>query len=87
MSDADTSGSDASAIDQQPTTDSTESQLSVDFSQSSITSSVTNVALEAISKKAKELLNKKDSVLRAPGSNEAFVVESQTLTKPHYVTI
>ena len=45
------------------------------------------MSLEAISKKAKELLNKVGSVLRAPGSNEAFVVESQTSVKPHYVTI
>jgi hypothetical protein len=86
MSDADTSGSDASIIDQQHTTASEESQLSVDLSQSGITS-VTNVTLEAISKKANELLNQEGSVLRAPGSSEAFVVESQTSTKPHYVTI
>ena len=86
MSDADTSGSDVSVIDQQVTTVSNESQLSFDLSKSAITS-VTNVTLEAISKKTKELLNREGSVLRAPGSNEAFVVESQTSTKPHYVTI
>ncbi len=82
MSVADTSESN----DQQHTVASEESQLSVNLSESEITS-VTNVALEAISKKAEELLNREGSVLRAPGSKEAFVVESQTSTKPHYVTI
>lgn len=86
ISNEDTSEPNASDFQQQHTAASPESQLSFDLLQSGITS-VTNVTLEATSKKAKQLLNKEGSVLRAPGSNEAFVVESQTSVKPHYVSI
>ena len=60
--------------------------LSVDLAKSGLTCAPA-VTLQCIANKAKELLNKEGSVVRAPGSDSAtFVVESQTSEKPHYVT-
>ena len=63
-------------------------RLSIDLLQSRL-SSAPAVTLQSISSKAEHLLNKEGSVLLAPGHDgtSAFVVESQTSVKPHYVTV
>ena len=45
--------------------------------------------LQHIQEKAEDLLNKHRAVMQAPSSKdaEAFMVESKTMVKPHYVTV
>ena len=45
--------------------------------------------LQHILEKAEHLLNKNRAVMQAPSSKdaEAFMVESDTMVKPHYVTV
>ena len=45
--------------------------------------------LQHILEKAEDLLNKDRAVMQAPSSKdaEAFMVESETMVKPHYVTV
>ena len=51
--------------------------------------SVDPTILQHMSQKAERLLNKKNAIVQAPGSvdNSAFMVESDTSPRPHYVTI
>ncbi|CAB4017313.1 Mitogen-activated kinase kinase kinase A [Paramuricea clavata] len=45
------------------------------------------VTLQAIVKKSEELLNREGAITPAPGNDKAFMVESQTTTRPHFVEI
>lgn len=63
-------------------------RVSTDLADSGLTSAPV-VTLQSISDKAEKLLNKVGSVVRVPGcaDSTAFMVESQTSVKPHYVTL
>ena len=64
--------------------------LSVDLDQlASGIASIPRAMLKGIGDKAKALLGKEGSVQQAPGcqDNTAFVVESRTSDKPHFVTL
>ena len=45
------------------------------------------VTLQSIVKKAEELLNREGAITSAPGNNMAYMVESQTTTRPHFVEL
>ena len=62
--------------------------ISTDLVESGIQSAPTEI-LRSISNKAEELLNKNGSIVHAPGSVDgmAYVVESYTSVRPHYVSI
>ena len=51
--------------------------------------SVDPTILQHMSEKVERLLNKENAIVQAPGSvdNSAFMVESDTSIRPHYVTI
>ena len=63
-------------------------QRSFDLLNAGITS-VDPTILQHMSQKVERLLNKENAIVPAPGSvdNSAFLVESDTSTRPHYVTI
>ncbi len=65
-----------------------EIQLSIDVEKSGV-KSVPAVVLKAMSQKAVKLLSDEGSVVQAPGcrQNAAFMVESTTSKKPHYVSL
>ena len=62
--------------------------ISTDLVESGIQSAPAEI-LRSISNKAEELLNKNGSIVHAPGSVDgmAYVVESYTSVRPHYVSI
>ena len=63
-------------------------RISMDLVELGITSAPVEI-LRSISSKAEKLLNKDGSIVHAPGSADgtAYIVESYTSTKPHYVSI
>lgn len=62
-------------------------QLTVDLQTQGITC-VSPTTLQYIMKKAETILNKDTAIVQAPGSvyDTAFMVESTTMVRPHYVT-
>ena len=61
-------------------------RLSVNLEYASI-QSVPNVLLQASSQKAEQLLHSENSITPAPGGNNAFMIESQTSARPHFVKV
>ena len=61
-------------------------RLSVNLENASI-QSVPNVLLQAISRKAEQLLYSENSITPAPGGSNAFMIESQTSARPHFVKV
>lgn len=63
-------------------------RISVDLVNSGITS-LHPATLQCMSRKIKNLINKPNSIVQAPGSagNSSFLVESDSKMVPHYITI
>lgn len=70
------------------TTSLQQKRVSVDLVGSGVRSAP-EMVLRSISEKAEKLLNTEGSIVRAPGPTDSFayMVESQTSEKPHYVTL
>ena len=49
--------------------------------------SLPSTMLQSLVRKSEELLNRPGSITSAPGNSNAFMVESQTSTRPHFVEI
>ncbi len=60
-------------------------QLTVDLKSQGITC-ISPTTLQYIAEKAESILNKDNAIVQAPGSADAFMVESTTMVRPHYVT-
>ena len=62
-------------------------QLTVDLKSQGITS-INPTTLQYIAEKAENILNNDNAIVQAPGSanGTAFLVESTTMVRPHYVT-
>ena len=60
--------------------------LSVDLLGANI-SSIPAATLQAIVKNSEDLLSREGAIIPAPGNNKAYMVESQTSSKPHFVEI
>ena len=62
-------------------------QLTVDLKSQGITC-ITPTTLQYIAEKAESILNRDTAIVQAPGSADgtAFMVESTTMVRPHYVT-
>jgi hypothetical protein len=58
--------------------------LSVDLPGANI-SSIPAATLQAIVKNSEDLLSREGAIIPAPGNNKAYMVESQTSSKPHFV--
>jgi hypothetical protein len=78
----------SSVIPESPSSTIERVSVSTDLVESGIQSAPAEI-LHSISHKAEELLNKNGSILQAPGSVDgmAYVVESYTSVRPHYVSI
>jgi hypothetical protein len=62
-------------------------EISTDLTSVGITSA-SSTTLEHVSAKAKVLLNKVDAIIQAPTADgQAYMVESGTMAKPHYVSV
>ena len=61
-------------------------RLSLNLENASI-QSVPNVLLQAISRKAEQLLHSENSITLAPGGSNTFMIESQTSARPHFVKV
>ena len=60
--------------------------LSLQLSSANIPS-LPEAMLQAIVRKSEELLNREGAITPAPGNNNAYMVASQTTTKPHFVQL
>ena len=61
-------------------------RLSIDLERADIRS-VPTAVLNSIMEKAEKMLNNEGSVVQAPGADTAYMIESQTSKRPHYVTL
>ena len=79
-------GNEGSATVATPRETTSNRTLSLDLLNANIVSFPV-VALQAIVKKSEELLNRHGAIIPAPGRSNAYMVESQTSTKPHFVDL